>query len=190
MPPFPLEVRRELSHDTPIHRTPARLGGTFRCPRNGNFACLMRTPTGHWYWSFPTTKGCFHTGRPGQLRSPVPRHQSWFLFMHGFDLRIATSGRRYDSRTSTPSLMAKRSRCEHSLIGRRLCVGLVPKFRVAENGFRLNLNGIPMAVLRCPCGLNEMGHDVAGLDSRLLLPNPGCFRGCPSFFKKAAGTLP
>jgi hypothetical protein len=86
--------------------------------------------------------------------------------------------------------MAKRSRCEHSLIGRRLCVGLVPKFRVAENGFRLNLNGIPMAVLRCPCGLNEMGHDVAGLDSRLLLPNPGCFRGCPSFFKKAAGTLP
>jgi hypothetical protein len=63
--------------------------------------------------------------------------------MHEFDLRIATSGRRYDSRTCTPFVAAKRSRWEHSLIGRRLCVGLVPQSQVAENMFRLSLNAMP-----------------------------------------------
>ena len=32
---------------------------------NGNFACLMKTPTGHWYWSYPDYQGLFPYGATG-----------------------------------------------------------------------------------------------------------------------------
>ena len=35
---------------------------TFRCLLNGNFACLMKTPTGQWYWSYPDYQGLFPYG--------------------------------------------------------------------------------------------------------------------------------
>jgi hypothetical protein len=38
---------------------------TFRCLHNGNFACLMRTPPGHWYWSYPDYQGLFPYGATG-----------------------------------------------------------------------------------------------------------------------------
>ncbi len=37
----------------------------FRCLRNGNFACLMKTPTGHWHWSYPDYQGLFPYGATG-----------------------------------------------------------------------------------------------------------------------------
>jgi hypothetical protein len=47
-----------------IERQPGWVG-TFRCLRNGTFACLMKTPTGHWYWSYPDYQGLFPYGATG-----------------------------------------------------------------------------------------------------------------------------
>ena len=35
----------------------------FRCLRNGNFGSLMKSPTGHWYWSYPDYQVLFPTAR-------------------------------------------------------------------------------------------------------------------------------
>ncbi len=47
-----------------IERQPGWVA-TFRCLRNGNLACLMKTPTGHWYWSYPDYQGLFPYGATG-----------------------------------------------------------------------------------------------------------------------------
>jgi len=61
----------------------------------------------------------------------IPAGNRIVVFVHARARpKNGTSGRRYDSRTSTPSVTAKRSRCEHFLIGRRLCAGLMPGCRV------------------------------------------------------------
>ena len=38
---------------------------TFRCLRNGYFACLMKTATVHWYWRYPDYQGLFLYGATG-----------------------------------------------------------------------------------------------------------------------------
>lgn len=47
-----------------IERQPAWVA-TFRCKRNGKFVCLMKSTTGHWYWSYPDYYGLFPYGATG-----------------------------------------------------------------------------------------------------------------------------
>ncbi len=47
-----------------IERQPGWVA-TFRCLRNGIVACLMKTPTGHWYWTYPDYQGLFPYGATG-----------------------------------------------------------------------------------------------------------------------------
>ena len=61
-----------------IERQPGWVA-TFRCLRNGKFACLMKTPTGHWYWSYPDYQGLFPYGATGPfdpafLKDALSRH--------------------------------------------------------------------------------------------------------------------
>ncbi len=45
--------------------SPVGLRRSVPTSRDGNFACLMKTPTGHWYWRYPDYQGLFPYGATG-----------------------------------------------------------------------------------------------------------------------------
>ncbi len=48
-----------------IEREPGWVRLSVPTSRDGNFACLMKTPTGPWYWSYPDYQGLFPYGATG-----------------------------------------------------------------------------------------------------------------------------